>query len=492
MATVHRRILTRRILTRRLGQMPCMAALMLLLCIPALAPAAAAKSGPLPFDPLPASRLRASPKKVFAHYFTPFPISLDNSPPDQDYYTTQYLDPAGESGKHRAYGGFLRDRPLPRPPRPQSDWAHRDMCEEVRRAAAIGLDGFACDILATSGTHWDRVQDLMAAASETDPGFKILLEPDMTAEFGAHPERLVGAIETLARSPAAYRLADGRLVVAPYNAQGQTPAWWRQALASLHAAGVEVALLPIFQGWDRYAAAYAPFSFGYSDWGRRDPIDAEALRQVPALVHKSVRVWMSPVAPQDMRPKAHFYWEANNSLNYRKMWESAIGGGADWVQVITWNDYSEGTEIAPSASTGYSFYDLTAYYVQWFKTGVPPPIRRDVLYYFHRVQPSGAPPDLTRQDSPFAVKGPQPPLDQVELLAFLKEPGVLEIDLAGHAYRETVPAGVQSFRVPLAAGVPTFSLSRRGRPVMKMTSRWPIQSAVVYQDLLYHGGGSAR
>lgn len=481
----------RRTLTRRLGQTPGAVALLLLLCLPALAPAAA-ESSFLPFNRLPAARLRASPRKVFAHYFPPFPISIDNRPPEQDYYTTQFLDPAGEGGRHLAYGGFLRDRPLPRPPRAGADWAHEDMCEEVRRAAAIGLDGFACDILASTGQNWSRIQDLMAAAAETDPGFKIVLEPDMTAEFRAHPERLVGAIETLARSPAAYRLADGRLVVAPYNAQAQTPAWWRQTLSDLHTGGVDVALVPIFQGWDRYAASYAPFSLGFSDWGPRDPISAALLERAPAAAHKSVSIWMAPVSPQDMRPKAHSYWEAHNSLNYRKMWQSAIGGGADWVQVVTWNDYSEGTEISPSASLGYSFYDLTAYYIQWFKTGSPPPIRRDVLYYFHRVHSVDAPPDATRQDSPFARRGPQAPVDQVELLGFLKAPGVLGVTLAGQSYRETVPTGVQSVRVPLAAGTPAFTLSRRGRPLIKLTSRWPIQATVVYQDLLYHGGDSAH
>src|SRR5271167_1049212 len=43
--------------------------------------------------------LRASAKKVFAHYFTPFPRSLDNADPKSDYYSSQYLMPEGENGK---------------------------------------------------------------------------------------------------------------------------------------------------------------------------------------------------------------------------------------------------------------------------------------------------------------------------------------------------------------------------------------------------------
>ena len=55
----------------------------------------------------------------------------------------------------------------------------------------------------------------------------------------------------------------------------------------------------------------------------------------------------------------------------------AIDGGADWVQLITWNDYGEHTEIAPSTGTQHAFYDLTAYYTAWFKTGAAPRIVRD-------------------------------------------------------------------------------------------------------------------
>ena len=57
---------------------------------------------------------KQNPRKVFAHYIPSFPISIDNKDSDQDYYATQYLTVRGENGIHAAYGGYLRDRPLPR------------------------------------------------------------------------------------------------------------------------------------------------------------------------------------------------------------------------------------------------------------------------------------------------------------------------------------------------------------------------------------------
>src|SRR5438128_1389414 len=81
-------------------------------------------------------------KLVFAHYFPPYPISIDNRPTDQDYYATKYLDPAGAGGADVAFGGTLRDRPLPRDPRPESDWRLRDLEDEVRQATSVGIDEF--------------------------------------------------------------------------------------------------------------------------------------------------------------------------------------------------------------------------------------------------------------------------------------------------------------------------------------------------------------
>ena len=59
---------------------------------------------------------------------------------------------------------------------------------------------------------------------------------------------------------------------------------------------------------------------------------------------------MQAVSAQDERPYASTYDEADNTANLRMTWTAAING-ADWVQIPTWNDYSEGTEISPSTTS---------------------------------------------------------------------------------------------------------------------------------------------
>jgi hypothetical protein len=56
--------------------------------------------------------------------------------------------------------------------------------------------------------------------------------------------------------------------------------------------------------------------------------------------HDRGKIWMQPVSVQDARPSQAIYDEANNSENLRVTWNAAIKG-ADWVQIPTWNDYSE-------------------------------------------------------------------------------------------------------------------------------------------------------
>ena len=66
----------------------------------------------LPFSMPDASALFASTKKVFAHYFYPFPLSVGNKSASEDYYNVHYLNKNGESGKWVRPRGFPAPTPL--------------------------------------------------------------------------------------------------------------------------------------------------------------------------------------------------------------------------------------------------------------------------------------------------------------------------------------------------------------------------------------------
>jgi hypothetical protein len=419
----------------------------------------------LPFSMPDSGALFASSKKVFAHYFYPFPLSMGNKSASDDYYTVHYLNKDGEKGKWSAMGGYLRQRPLPVAVGSDKNWQLSNMQQEVRMAIARGITGFTVDVLSPKEVTGDsHFQLLLNAAQAVDPRFKIVVMPDISA-LKADTDTVVKIVQAAAASPAALRLSDGRLVVSAFNAGGNSADWWGSALARLKTQNINVAFVPTFLGWKGSASSFAPISYGFADWGTATPAASAAMQGDPALAHQSGKIYMMPVDPQQYRPKNSIYWEAGNSAAFRNAWTSAIQGNSDWVQLVTWSDFSESSEVAPYTDAtlrrdiGTGFYDLNAYYATWFLTGKQPAITHDVLYYFYRREPTNAASPAQSAANKVISGSPE---DNVELLAFLSAPGTLKITLGGRSMTRDAPAGVTSFKVPSAAGVPTFSLSRGG------------------------------
>ncbi|MFY0532271.1 endo-1,3-alpha-glucanase family glycosylhydrolase [Nannocystis pusilla] len=229
---------------------------------------------------------------------------------------------------------------------------------------------------------------------------------------------------------------------------------------------------------------------GTSSWGPATVPGATDYADNAAQAHALGVQWMSPVRPQDSRPKDLIYSEAGNTQLLRLLWDAAVAGDAEWVQLVTWNDYSEASEVSPSSGTQWALFDLTAYYVAWFKTGQQPPIVRDAIYYSHRLHATTAEPDLMLQESIYEPVNGSTPADEIELLAFLTAPATLEIEVDGLTESTDALAGIQSLRVPLLEGTPKFRIVRDGGTVAEVDSAFPISNTIVYQDMLYRSGGS--
>ncbi len=456
---------------------------------------AARPAGALPFDmPQPAA-LRsgaAGRKLVFAHYFTPYPLSLDNARADGDYYTRHYLNPDGESGKHGKYGGLLRDRPLPVEPK-SGDWEYANLQQEVRTARAAGIDGFTLDLLSFSGRNWDRCNLLMAAARSVDPAFKIMLMPDMTSLKTDDPGVLAEAIATLGGAPAAHRLPDGRLVVSPFKAEEKSAAWWARVLEILRSEhGVQTAFVPLFLDFPAHADTFAPISHGFSEWGSRSYVGQEGNTRDVRRAHGMGKIWMQPVSIQDARPNQGIYDEAGNTATLRSTWTHAIDDGADWVQLTTWNDYSEGTQFAPSLHNGYAYLDLTSYYLTRFKTGSWPKIVRDTLYLTARTQFAAADPTGGQSLLMAPRKGTAAPRDTVEVLSFLAGPAAVRTAVGSAQDTHEAPAGVHSELLPLKPGAASAAVVRGGKAGTEVRLPYAVDRTVEVQDLQYYAATSGR
>ncbi len=469
----------------------------------AVAPAitAGAATTSLPFDLVTGS---SASRLVFAHYFTPYPVSLDNGNPTTDYYARNYLQPNGEGGAHAAYGGLLRDRPVPHAARTESNWLTLNIEDEIRQAKSIGIDGFSLDLMVTptsTNTNVRLAQANVMTAADNVGGFKIMMMPDVSGGLvSLTAAQLASLVATYGSHSSAFRLSDGRLVVSPFKAEAHNAAWWGSFMSAMETTyNMPVALVPLFVGdINTYASSFAPISYGMSVWGSRTPAwnDPNATGSTSAighatLVHSLGKIWMQPASVQDERPNQSIYDEALNTTNLRNTWQIARDSKAEWVQAVTWNDYSEGAHIAPSVERGWAYTDLTAYYAQWYRTGTAPAIVRDAVFLTHRDQPAAATPSFP-ETKLMKWRGGSPARDLVESVSLLTAPATVTLTVAGVSTSCSAPAGVSVCTAPLRSGRAAVAVRRSGALVASVATRQTITSTPYVQDLQYVAAGSLR
>lgn len=465
-------------------------------------------TGPLPFEMPSTSTLRASTKMVFAHYFPPYPISLDNKDSASDYYETGYLNPNGESGKHAAYGGLLRDRPIGRKAATSTTWQVDDMKTEVSQAIAAGIDGFTVDVLTPTTSTNTRLalspQRMLDAAKSVDPGFKIVMMLDMNGSIATGTTDAIAADiaswKNSASGSSMYQLPDGRVVLSAFKAENWTSTQWKALFTALKTSyGIDVAFMPVFLNFNATNATnFAPFSIGFGNWGNRSTQSNANIANLAATAHSytcvnSVKcLWFQPVSVQDERPNQGIYDEAGNSENLRATWNAAINGGSDWVQMVTWNDYSEGTQFAPSRNNGWTWLDISSYYLVRFKTGVWSTLTGDALYVSHRIHPYAATPTFAETKLMLLRSGSTPARDTAEVLVMLSSPATVTFTVGSSTYTYSDPAGVTSHVVPLKTGTVSATAARNGVVVQSATSKTTVTATPYVQDMSYRGTGSRR
>jgi chitodextrinase len=492
-------------------------------------PSTQAASTSLPFDMPTKEVLRASNKLVFAHYWTPIPISVDNKDGNitdpnatgADYITRNFTNPKPLSAneyKHAAYGGYLRDRPLPRAPINSTSvdtttcplpeptgWRLEDAKTDVRNAIAAGLDGFTLNtIVPPGGGDYRNCQNgylIMQAAQAVDPNFKVVVAPDMSGSLGTmSTEDLAAYTAQLASYKSAFRLPDGRLVFAPFYPEKYHDAtWWAnffKVLKTNH--NIDAAFVPVFLNYPANASSFASISYGFSNWGNRSPASNANLANNMNDAHAKGKIWMQPVSLQDVRPRSYIYDEAANTENLRATWNASIAN-ADWVHIPTWNDFSENTHITPSKENGWTPLDLMSYYINKFKK-IEPTIKRDAIYISHRSQLVSTTPSLynstyngyTYNKLMTLRSGSTPARDTVEVLSFLTAPGDVTVKIGSNTYTYAAPAGLYAKTYPLAVGQVSASMSRSGQLVTDVVSPNKVESSPLVQDLQYKFASSLR
>lgn len=441
----------------------------------------------MPSQPVAPPAASTSDKKVLAVYFPPFPLSLDNKPTASDYYTRNYLPVDGEGGMHAGYGGLLRDRPIPVGQSDSSTWQVDNLRTEIRQAKTAGIDGFFVNIMGVSGLNWATTVNLFTAGEKEN--FKIIPMIDGTTSISRlTPAEVAAALAPLFKSPAALKEGSDYLL-SSFKAEGPGAGWFNQIVSLLEAKyGVPITFQAAFlNASEANMKAFAPFSDSFGNWGERNPRVINQLPDYDARAEKLGKDWMEPVAPQDMRPRLGAFAESDNTAALRAGWAKAIRDDAEYVQMVTWNDYSESTQFAPSTAHGDAYLKINRYYADWFHTGVAPKITEDELVLTHRTQFAGATTSVKHTPIRPTLSGSQNDVrDEVEALVFLTAPATVQITVGGSTSTFNAPGGVSSFTAPLKLGTVQAKVIRGGAAVKSADSPFAVVGTPNVQDLQYY------
>ncbi|MDR3710465.1 MAG: endo-1,3-alpha-glucanase family glycosylhydrolase [Capsulimonadaceae bacterium] len=223
------------------------------------------------------------------------------------------------------------------------------------------------------------------------------------------------------------------------------------------------------------------------------------------VAHEHGKLSMGLCAPQ-------FWWNSGKAIG-RRYYEYCGGAGIrnkwmsiidvekpEWVELVTWNDFHEATHWSPiddpakyggvHESAGFvkthaGAYELLKYYIEWYKSGKRPAIKRDAIYWFYRTHPM----DAVAPNDPLGPVTARygPVADKIYVTCNLTAPATLIVTTGGQERRVDVPAGSADIDVPFTPGAQSFELTRNGQSVLKGTGE-PIVQQIERYDFIYTTG----
>ncbi|MBI4976832.1 MAG: hypothetical protein HZC28_05085 [Spirochaetes bacterium] len=236
--------------------------------------------------------------------------------------------------------------------------------------------------------HFRTYLEWIRAAEDT--GMRVGLMPDIMNKSSDYPEGrklnrdewinvLGGALTAIQDKRPLWRI-DGKPVVihfgsdivyggpAPVSADIKPDGGWRDVLSGLRTKGSSLFFIADARPHD-YILRWGDISDGLHMFAPAAPMAFLADYQRDISKALSIPfVWT--VSPGYYRPGLSYTEPdfARIDATYR----AAMQSGAERIYFLTWNDFEERTDIAPSPHKGSYLLDVVAFYNRWFKTGMKP------------------------------------------------------------------------------------------------------------------------
>jgi glucan endo-1,3-alpha-glucosidase len=423
---------------------------------------------------------------------------------------------------------------------------------EIQQAQSIGVDGFALNAGGWSKEprYIRRASEMFEAAYRLHTNFKLMFSADMCCSNDAAD--VLDMVRRFANNPryaGIYFQHDGLFVLTTFAGDSRGPEFWQQLRSNLEH-GTSPSLQPAPEGLTYVAGvpSSAPlpiFLVTSFFWGGETPTTADIVSglapyqhildgafywgiagspglghspdQLPSsaayasTLHTAHKLYMAPICFQFWGANANRYYEYSGYQGMRALWMQAIQTThPDWVEIITWNDFIEGTYVSPiddpakypgandlgasiaPIDTQRFFHshrgatDLLAYFIAWYKTGHPPTLHNDTIYWAYRtvLSPESSP----AHEPPIKLYGPVG--NTLYVTANLTAPADLSVTLDATTMTLTLPAGSNDLQLPLTPGpAPRFTLTRNHVTLAHSAADDPITATTPYPNL-YNSTGS--
>ena len=396
-------------------------------------------------------------------------------------------------------------------PRQKMVFAHYMVCfsspvefykREIMLAQRNGIDGFALNCgewLKTDGskTHYvESAERIYQAALELNSGFKLMMSPDFACDsIHKHPEQNVtDMLRRFYKHPNQFRV-DAKAVLSGYAGSQEQYAKPSEILKS---EGYDFLLVPKTSDNGRHAMAWS-LETVIRDLISEKHIDglfnftcdstADGLIKSNSAGRRGTlfldKIFMAGACPAYNSPNLRDF---KGLEGYAAMWDGIIRDGADWVEIVTWNDYQEDSNLMPFRWGGpiaifnrdEACLDATAYYALWFKSGVQPKIAQDKIYFSYRLRSRDQTNVWDESKKQWVdIRSCEWPYEQihddvqdlVNVTAMLTDDAKLTITLDGKPQSFELKKGVAFASVPMRPGVPHFKLERAGKALIDVDGR---------------------
>jgi hypothetical protein len=421
---------------------------------------------------------------------------------------------------------------------------------EIEQARSLGIDGFALNAGGwLKQPYYVRyAAQMFEAAARLNDGFKLMFSADFCCgNTAADVEDMMRRFASNPRYAHVYFSYHGRFVLTTFAGNQLGIAQWRQIKDDLATganpskttfhdvltiagpppsnAPLNIFLVSQFF-WGGELPDRTAIERGFDEW--KDVIDGSfywgiagvpgsggALDQLKSseayasVAHLHGKLYMAPVALQFWGANANRYYEYSGGAGMRSMWMDAIERThPDWVEIITWNDFIEGTYISPiddpNRYAGANFLgdsgipigtlhyfpshaaagDLMRFYIEWYKTGHQPPITRDAIYWFYRTQTAN-----TDAGTPPVKNKYGPVADVIYITANLVTPATLRVQSGDRVTELHLPVGSHDVSAPYTSGnTPSFTLARGHRIIMHGSGKDSIEVSPKFNNFYYSTG----